>query len=152
MNECRSKGRRVRVVTRKWSMEEEQEILHYIKRYLDNLQLPEEGPVRTTHISCSHYLPSDLNGIISILQKMSACYFFEKMSSAVKFDVISPSQMRNKVRNLQQKYLKAVELRQQMENILDNETMLSMITFAFHLPNGDPNHLNSPCFFFQTIF
>lgn len=58
-------------------------------------------------------------------QKMSACHFFEKMSSDIKFDVISASQMRNKVRNLQQKYLKAVDLRQQMEHILDNETMLS---------------------------
>lgn len=135
MNECRSKGRRVRVVTRKWSMEEEQEILHYIKRYLDNLQLPEEGPVRTTPISSTvfiHTFAERKNKMqaFPLLQKMSACYFFEKMSSAVKFDVISPSQMRNKVRNLQQKYLKAVELRQQMENILDNDTMLSMIKFA----------------------
>lgn len=64
---------------------------------------------------------------------MSACYFFEKMSSTVKFDVISPSQIRNKVRNLQQKYLKAVELRQQMEHILDNETMLSELSTAADL-------------------
>lgn len=104
-------------------MEEEQEILHYIKRYLDNLQLPDDGPVSKRQQS--NTLPIDLIKGISILQKMSACYFFEKMSSEVKFDVISPSQLRNKVRNLQQKYLKAVELRQQMEHILDNETMLS---------------------------
>lgn len=50
MNDNRSKVRRVRVVTRKWSMEEEQEILHYIKRYLDNLQLPDDGPVRSKHL------------------------------------------------------------------------------------------------------
>lgn len=122
-NNNRSKVRRVRVVTRKWSMEEEQEILHYIKRYLDNLQLPDEGPVSKRQQTNTS--PIDLIEGISILQKMSACYFFEKMSSEVKFDVISPSQLRNKVRNLQQKYLKAVELRQQMEHILDNETMLS---------------------------
>lgn len=133
-NNNRSKVRRVRVVTRKWSMEEEQEILHYIKRYLDNLQQPDDGPVRVKH----SFFPFDSAKknkttqmrAFSIFQKMSACFFFEKMSSAVQFDVISPSQIRNKVRNLQQKYLKAVELRQQMEHILDSETMISEFTLA----------------------
>lgn len=65
MNDNRSKVRRVRVVTRKWSMEEEQEILHYIKRYLDNLHLPDDGPVRTTQIASIIFCPTnDLNANI----------------------------------------------------------------------------------------
>lgn len=50
MNENRSKVcRRVRVVTRKWTIEEEQEILNYIKRYLDHLQQQDNGQVRANN-------------------------------------------------------------------------------------------------------
>lgn len=62
--------------------------------------------------------------------KTSANQFFDKMTCSVKFGKISSSQMRNKLRNLHEKYLKAIDLKVKSENKLDLETLEGKTNFA----------------------
>lgn len=102
MNVRKRKTRRIRGVTRKWSHTEEVEVLEYIQTYLQKNENEHQ------------------------VQILSANQFFEQMSNDIKFDKISSSQMRNKIRNLQQKYLRAVDMKTKIGCELDLATLESM--------------------------
>lgn len=55
----------------------------------------------------------------------TANQFFEQMSDAIKFDNITSSQMRNKIRNMHQKYLKAVDVKTKFGSDMDLATLES---------------------------
>lgn len=55
----------------------------------------------------------------------TANQFFEEMSDVIKFDTITASQMRNKIRNMHQKYLKAVDVKTKIGSDLDLATLES---------------------------
>lgn len=101
MNARKRKTRRIRGVTRKWSHTEEVEVLEYIQSYLQKNENEQ-------------------------FQALSANQFFEQMSNDIKFDKISSSQMRNKIRNLQQKYLRGVDMKTKIGCELDLATLESM--------------------------
>lgn len=97
MNTKRRKWHRVRVETRKWQHSEEVEVLTYLQTYIENT---DNRPGQLT-----------------------SNQFFEQMSDAIKFDKITPSKMRNKIRNLHQKYLKAIDVKTKFANDLDLATL-----------------------------
>lgn len=107
MDSKRRKTRRIRGVTRKWNHLEEVEVLEYLQNYLKR------------------------NGDGAV--QLSANQFFEQMSDAVKFDTISSSQIRNKIRNLHQKYLKAVDMKTKIGCDLDLATLECMCKSSVYL-------------------